>query len=173
MSHGDQITSLPHGFTVLAKTASCPYAGVENQKLKLYGVQFHPEVMHTIHGSQILKNFVFGICHAKKDFSLEGLSHKLILEVKEIVGGSSVIMGTSGGVDSTVAATLIHSAIGERLHCVFIDTGLIRKREAEEVKQFFRRLHFHHFHTTSLTKYNYNNTKRRYAGIQGKVHSDL
>ncbi len=152
MSHGDQITSLPKGFTVLAKTPSCPYAGVENPKLKLYGVQFHPEVIHTVHGAQILKNFVFGICHAKKDFSLEGLSGRLIAEVKSTVGASSVIMGTSGGVDSTVAATLIHAAIGERLHCVFIDTGLIRKFESQEVKEFFQRLRFHHFHMVDASK---------------------
>ncbi|MDA1196609.1 MAG: glutamine-hydrolyzing GMP synthase [Nanoarchaeota archaeon] len=146
MSHGDQVEGLPTDFSVLGKTEDCPYAAVENIRAKLYGVQFHPEVAHTLSGESILRNFVFDICKCKKDFVIKDFAQKLIREIKGTVGSESVIMGASGGVDSTVAATLLHEAIGDNLHCVFVDTGLIRKGEAEEVKGYFSELDFKHFH---------------------------
>ena len=139
MSHGDLVISLPKDFEVLAKTETCPISAFENNKKKLYGLQFHPEVAHTKKGMQILKNFVFGICKAKRDWKID-LAPKLIQEIKKEVGNKTVIMGASGGVDSTVAAILIRKAIGKKLHCVFIDHGLIRKNEAKIVMERFKRL---------------------------------
>ncbi len=147
MNHGDLVTKLPKGFEVLASTDSCPIAAFENDRKKIYGIQFHAEVAHTPKGSQILKNFAFGICRAKKDWRIGDLSKKLIKEIKKEVGKDSVIMGVSGGVDSTVASALLHKAVGNRLYCVFVDHGLIRKNEAEEVRNFFeKKLKFRHFY---------------------------
>ena len=147
MSHGDLVAKLPKDFEALASTDSCPIAAFESNAKKIYGVQFHVEVVHTPKGTQILKNFVFDICKAKKEWEIGNVSKKLIREIKKEVGKNSVIMGVSGGVDSTVAATLLHKAIGSRLYCVFVDHGLIRKNEAEEVKNFFeKKLKFKHFH---------------------------
>ncbi len=147
MSHGDLVAKLPDGFDVLASTDTCKIAAFENNEKKLYGIQFHAEVAHTPKGSQILQNFVFDICRAKKDWHIGNLVKKLVKETKKEVGKNSVIMGVSGGVDSTVAATLLHKAIGSRLYCVFVDHGLIRKNEAEEVKNFFeKKLRFRHFY---------------------------
>ena len=144
MSHGDLVTSLPKDFRVLASTDSCSIAAMENDSRKLYGVQFHPEVVHTLRGKQILRNFVFDVCKVKKDWNIN-LAAKLINDVREEVKADSVIMGTSGGVDSTVAAVLVHRAVGNRLHCVFIDHGLIRKNEAKTVRISFNKLNFEHF----------------------------
>ena len=147
MSHGDLVAKLPNGFEVLASTDTCKIAAVENNAKRLYGIQFHAEVVHTPKGSQVLKNFVFDVCKAKKDWHIKDISKKLIREIKKEVGKNSAIMGVSGGVDSTVAATLMHKAIGNRLYCVFVDHGLIRKGEAEEVKDFFeKKLRFRHFY---------------------------
>ena len=147
MSHGDLVARLPDDFEVLASTDSCKIAAFENNGKRIYGIQFHAEVSHTSKGSKILENFVFGICKARKDWHMKNISQKLIKEIKKEVGNSSVIMGVSGGVDSAVAATLLHKAIGNRLHCVFVDHGLIRKGEAEEVRDFFeKKLKFRHFH---------------------------
>ncbi|HLD19043.1 MAG TPA: glutamine-hydrolyzing GMP synthase, partial [Candidatus Nanoarchaeia archaeon] len=146
MSHGDLVTELPKDFEILGATDSCPIAAFENENRKLYGIQFHAEVVHTLSGTQILKNFVFDICRAKKDWEIRDLPKKLIREIKKEVRNNAVIMGVSGGVDSTVAATLLHKAIGNKLFCVFVDHGLIRKNELEEVKEFFeKRLNFRHF----------------------------
>ncbi len=141
MSHGDLVESLPDDFEVLAKTDSCPIAAMENSKRKIYGIQFHAEVAHTVKGMQIFKNFVFDVCKAKKDWNID-LASMLIKEIKKTVSGKAVIMGTSGGVDSTVAAALMHEAIKERLHCVFIDHGMLRKDEAEAVRKSFERMKF-------------------------------
>src|SRR3989338_8969692 len=141
MSHGDLVESLPADFEVLAKTDSCRVAAMENEKRKVYGIQFHAEVAHTAKGIQIFRNFVFNICKAKKDWNIN-LAAMLIKEIKKTVGGKAVIMGTSGGVDSTVAAALMHEAIKERLHCVFIDHGMLRKDEAEAVRKSFERMKF-------------------------------
>ena len=141
MSHGDLVEKLPEDFKILARTDSCPIAAMENHKRKLYGIQFHAEVAHTAKGMQIFKNFVFNICKAKKDWNIN-LAAMLIKEIKKTIGNKAVIMGTSGGVDSTVAAALMHEAIKERLHCVFIDHGMLRKYEAENVRKSFEKIKF-------------------------------
>lgn len=147
MSHGDLVEELPEGFGLLATTDSTPIGAFESNEKKIYGVQFHPEVVHTTNGKTIIKNFVQDICKAPQEWNLADRVPTLIEEIKQHVGESSVIMGVSGGVDSTVAATLIHNAIGERIHCVFVDHGLIRKFEADEVKNVFEKeLSFEHFH---------------------------
>lgn len=153
MSHGDLVAEMPKDFAVLGSTDTCKIAAFESNDKKLYGVQFHAEVVHTPKGMQIFKNFVFGICRAKKNWNVRDLAGKLILDIKKEIGNDSVIMGVSGGVDSTVAATLLHNAIGGRLHCVFIDHGLIRKGEKEEVTECFRKkLHFRNFHFVDASK---------------------
>src|SRR3989344_1199750 len=153
MSHGDLVKALPREFTILARTEHCPVAAFENRKRKLYGVLFHPEVAHTLKGMTVLGNFVFGACRAKKDWDVSSLVPRLVKDIRKEVGGSGVIMGVSGGVDSSVAATLLHKAVGRNLHCVFIDHGLIRKGEAKEVARYFRdHLHFEHFHMVDASK---------------------
>jgi GMP synthase (glutamine-hydrolysing) len=152
MSHGDLVSTLPAGFEMIASTESCPAAVFENNRLKLYAVQFHPEVVHTLSGMKILSNFVFEICKAKKDWNIGKLVPKLVEQLKKDVANAGVIMGVSGGVDSTVAATLLHKAVGERLHCVFIDHGLVRKNEASEVEGFFKKLHFKHFYMVDASQ---------------------
>ena len=147
MSHGDQIKSLPEGFKALAKTDTCPVAAFENQKLNLYGVQFHPEVHHTVNGTIMLQNFVNLIVKANKDWTLENWVAKKIKEIKNVVGSKRAILGLSGGVDSSVAAILIHRAIGDKLHCIFVNNGLLRKKEEKEVqKQFKEKLGFKNLH---------------------------
>ena len=153
MSHGDLVAELPKDFEILASTDTCRIAAFENEKRKLYGIQFHAEVAHTPSGTQILKNFVFDVCRAKKDWQIGDLPKKLVREIKKEVGSKSVIMGVSGGVDSTVAATLLHKAIGSKLYCVFVDHGLIRKNELEEVKEYFeKKLSFRHFFAVDASK---------------------
>ena len=152
MSHGDIVGKLPNDFETLAKTDTCPIAAFENTGRGLYGVQFHPEVVHTPKGGQILKNFIFDICKAKKDWDIGSLKDKLIEEVKNEVNDDSVIMGASGGVDSTVASVLIHEAIGNKIYCVFIDHGLIRQGEAEEVEKAFKQFKFKHFYMVDASK---------------------
>lgn len=147
MSHGDLVAEMPKDFAILGSTDTCKIAAFENNNKKIYGIQFHAEVVHTPKGMQILRNFVFGICMAKKNWDLKDLSKKLISDIKKEVGNDLVIMGVSGGVDSTVAATLMHKAIGDKLHCVFIDHGLIRHGEKEEVVAHFqKKLRFKNFH---------------------------
>ena len=152
MSHGDLVEKLPKDFEILAETDACKIAAVENNKAKLYGAQFHPEVAHTPKGMQILKNFAFGICKARKDWNISNLKSILIREIKNEVKDDYVIMGTSGGVDSTVAAVLIHEAIGDKIYCVFIDHGLIRKDEAEEVKSAFKKFNFKYFYAIDASR---------------------
>ena len=145
MSHGDAVTNLPKGFEVIGSTKKCPIAAFENNKLKLYGVQFHPEAMHTLNGSKMIENFVFGACKAKKDYSMKGLDKRLVEEVKQQVGNSGVIMAVSGGVDSMVTATLLNKAVPEHLYCLLIDTGLMRKYEVKETEELMKTLKFKHF----------------------------
>ncbi|MEA2037213.1 MAG: glutamine-hydrolyzing GMP synthase [Nanoarchaeota archaeon] len=140
MSHGDSVEGLPPGFITLASTDTCKNASIANLKKNIYGVQFHPEVHHTVNGNKIIKNFVFDICKAKKDYNVKDLANEIIEEIKKEVKDDHVIMGISGGVDSTVAATLISKAIGKRLHGVFIDHGLIRKNELQTVKRRYDEL---------------------------------
>ncbi|MDP7179794.1 MAG: glutamine-hydrolyzing GMP synthase [Candidatus Woesearchaeota archaeon] len=153
MSHGDSVSKLPENYKILASTETCKIASFGNDKKKIYGVQFHPEVVHTPKGNQILKNFIFNICKAKKDYNIKDLSRRTINEIKEEVQDDLVIMGTSGGVDSTVAAVLAHKAIGDHLHCIFVDHGLIRKNEAKEVKSIYKdNFNFKHFYMVDASK---------------------
>lgn len=135
MSHGDLVEEVPPGFATIGSTDTCKHAAIADKEKDIYGVQFHPEVVHTLSGNKILENFVFNICKAKKDFIIKDLPKKLITEIKETVGDNSVILGISGGVDSTVTATLINKAIGKKLHAIYIDTGLMRKNETQEIKE--------------------------------------
>lgn len=138
MSHTDRITELPAGFKGLAKSENCPFAAFGNVEKGLYGVQFHPEVNHTFKGIQILKNFLYGVCGAVGDWTMTNFVANKIKELKEKIGDKKVLCAMSGGVDSAVAATLIHKAVGDNLTCVFVDHGLLRKYEADEVMSVFR-----------------------------------
>ena len=148
MSHGDQVEIMPEGFEILAKTSTCPIAAYANDNLSLYGVQFHPEVIHTEKGTTILENFVEKIVHAKKEWKLENWIEKTIEMIKIEVGPSDrVILGLSGGVDSSVVAVLLQKAIGNRLHSIFVNNGLLRKNEEIEVQETFQQvLKFENFH---------------------------
>ena len=137
MSHGDHISKIPQGFEVIAKTPKAPFAGIANEEKKIYGVQFHPEVYHSIDGAKILKNFVVEISGCKPDWSMKNFKDEQIADIKKIVGDKKVICGLSGGVDSSVVATLINEAIGKQLTCIFVDHGLLRKNEGEQVKEIF------------------------------------
>ncbi|TXT67438.1 MAG: GMP synthase [glutamine-hydrolyzing] [Promethearchaeota archaeon] len=148
MSHGDQVVTMPEGFEVLAKTGTCPIAAYGNKNLKLYGVQFHPEVVHTPRGNIILENFISNIAKAKKEWKLGDWIDHSIEEIRKTVGDNErVILGLSGGVDSSVAAALLNRAIGNRLHCIFVNNGLLRKNEEKQVQQVFQEeLGFQYFH---------------------------
>ena len=137
MSHGDHISKIPQGFEVIATTPKAPFAGIANEDKKIYGVQFHPEVYHSIDGAKILKNFVVEIAGCKPDWSMKNFKDEQIIEIKKIVGAKKVICGLSGGVDSSVVATLINEAIGKQLTCIFVDHGLLRQNEGEQVKEIF------------------------------------
>jgi GMP synthase (glutamine-hydrolysing) len=147
MSHGDQVITLPNGFEILAKTETCPIASYANEKELLYGVQFHPEVVNTPNGNKILENFIFKIAQCKKEWKVEGLIDDIIENIKIEIGSNKVILGLSGGVDSSVVAVLLHKAIGDRLHSVFVNNGLLRKDEEIEVQKTFKeQLNFKNFH---------------------------
>ena len=133
MSHGDKVTGLPPGFTVMASTDSCPIAGMADENRHYYGVQFHPEVTHTLKGKEILERFVRDICGCRGDWNMPDYVSEAVEKIRNQVGDEEVLLGLSGGVDSAVAAALIHKAIGDKLTCVFVDTGLLRLNEAQEV----------------------------------------
>jgi GMP synthase (glutamine-hydrolysing) len=137
MSHGDRVIQLPSGFNTLAATAESPYAAVADPKRKLFGVQFHPEVTHTVHGRQILGRFVHDVCGCGSDWQPGNIVERLIEECSAKVGPERVILGLSGGVDSTVVAALLHRAIGDQLTCIFVDNGLLRLNEAQQVLKTF------------------------------------
>ncbi|MBC8535632.1 glutamine-hydrolyzing GMP synthase [Feifania hominis] len=138
MSHTDQILKLPQGFQATASTATCPYAAMENAERQLYGVQFHPEVLHTQQGTEILKNFLYRVCGAKGDWQMRDYAQRSIAEIREKVGDGKVLCALSGGVDSSVAAALLHRAVGRQLTCIFVDHGLMRKNEGDEVEEIFQ-----------------------------------
>ena len=144
MSHGDRIETLPPGFKSIARTANSPIAAMKlvNRQRRFYGLQFHPEVAHTTHGSRILKNFVRHICGARPTWTMGSFLHDSIDQIREQVGKGKVLCALSGGVDSTVAAAMTHRAVGKQLTCVFIDNGVMRKQEAKQLKQVFRAFHF-------------------------------
>ena len=137
MSHSYFVGKAPEGCIVTASTDTCPTAAYENEKEKYYGVQFHPEVMHTQYGMKVLENFLFGVCKAKGDWTMKSFAERTIAALKEKIGDKKVLCALSGGVDSAVAATLVHKAC-KNLVCVFVDHGLLRKGEAEEVERVFR-----------------------------------
>ena len=141
-SHGDQIGDLGEDFTRLATTDTCPYAAVKHKTKKFFGVQFHPEVSHTPKGPQILKNFLYDICGCSGNWKMSDFVNETTEAVRSQVGNAQVICGLSGGVDSSVVASLIHKAIGDQLICIFVDNGLLRKNEREHVVSTFRN-HFH------------------------------
>lgn len=142
MSHGDKITALPPGFKLMASTPSCPIAGMADESRGYYGVQFHPEVTHTVKGRELLNRFVLDIAKAKPDWVMGDYIEEAVARIREQVGSEEVILGLSGGVDSSVAAALIHRAIGDQLTCVFVDHGLLRLDEGRMVMEMFAgRLH--------------------------------
>lgn len=141
MSHGDKVLSLGKGFSVVAETENAPFAAIEHKEKALYGLQFHPEVKHTVYGSNVLSNFVFEVCGCRGDWSPKSFVEESIRSIRERVGNRRVLCALSGGVDSSVLAALLHKAIGDQLHAVFVDTGLLRYRETEEVKNVFEK-HF-------------------------------
>lgn len=142
MSHGDKVAELPPGFTLMASTPSCPIAGMADEARGYYAVQFHPEVTHTVKGRQIIERFVLQIAGAKPDWIMKNHIEEAVAKIREQVGDEEVILGLSGGVDSSVAAALIHRAIGDQLTCVFVDHGLLRLNEGKMVLDMFEgRLH--------------------------------
>ncbi|MCC6240321.1 MAG: glutamine-hydrolyzing GMP synthase [Phycisphaerales bacterium] len=138
MSHGDQIHELPDDFIAIAKTPTCPYAAARHRTRPFYGVQFHPEVTHTPRGETIFRNFLYEICHCSGKWTMGNFVEQAVATIRQQVGSNKVICGLSGGVDSSVAAALIHKAIGEQLVCIFVDNGLLRKHEQQLVENTFR-----------------------------------
>ena len=139
MSHGDKVTLLPPGFKVMCSTPSCPIAGMYNEDKRFYALQFHPEVTHTVKGTDMLRRFVLNICGCSADWVMGDYISEAVQAIREQVGDEEVILGLSGGVDSSVAAALIHRAIGDQLTCVFVDNGLLRKNEREQVRETFEK----------------------------------
>jgi len=137
MSHGDKVVSMPEGFSLMASTSSCPIAGMVHEEKRFYGIQFHPEVTHTLQGEAIFKRFALEICSCEPLWTAAAIIEDQIARVKAQVGDSHVLLGLSGGVDSSVVAALLHKAIGDQLTCVFVDNGLLRKNEGEMVMEMF------------------------------------
>ncbi len=137
MSHFDYIKEVAPGFRAVATTDNCPYAAVENKEAGLYGIQFHPEVLHTVCGSKMLSNFVYNVCHCAGDWKMDAFVEHQIKEIREKVGSGKVLCALSGGVDSSVAAVLLSKAVGKQLTCVFVDHGLLRKDEGDQVEAVF------------------------------------
>ena len=138
-SHGDRLAKLPRGFRSIAGTENSEYAAIEDSVKKFYGLQFHPEVEHSERGTEVLRNFLYGICACKGDWRLDDFTKQIIEDIRCKVLEKRVILGLSGGVDSSVAAALIHRAIGNRLTCVFVDNGLLRLDEKQLVEETFGR----------------------------------
>ncbi len=141
MSHGDQIKTLPSGFHAIAHSRNTPFAAIEDASKKIYGLQFHPEVVHTPKGLDIIKNFLFNICECSKLWTMRSFLKQTISDLRRSIGSGKVICALSGGIDSTVVALLLHKVIGDRLQCIFVNNGLLRKNEASQVVNLFQ----HHF----------------------------
>ena len=139
MSHTDAVTTVPSGFSVIAETPHCPCAAMANEARGLYGVQFHPEVTHTAFGEQMLRNFVLDVCGCKADWQMDDVAGQIIENCRRALDGKKVLLALSGGVDSSVAAVLLHKAVGDALTCVFVDHGLLREGEGDFVEQTFRK----------------------------------
>ncbi|MCG9745800.1 glutamine-hydrolyzing GMP synthase [Shewanella sp. Isolate8] len=137
MSHGDKVSEIPEGFVTVAKTDTCPYAAMANEEKRFYGVQFHPEVTHTRQGKRMLEHFALDICQCEANWKPASIIEDAVARIKEQVGDDEVILGLSGGVDSSVVAMLLHRAIGSKLTCVFVDNGLLRLNEADQVLEMF------------------------------------
>ena len=137
MSHGDQVEALPEGFHPMARTSTCPVAAMGNDERRIYGLQFHPEVVHTPKGTDILRRFVFDICGCAGDWEMAQFIRESVKAIRKQVGDGHVVCGLSGGVDSSVVAALLHKAVGDQLHCIFVDNGVLRAGEAEQVEQTF------------------------------------
>ncbi len=157
MSHGDHVNAIPHDFIKIGSTDNTEFCAIAHQKNPIFGIQFHPEVVHTEQGSQVLHNFLFRIAKCQGDWSMASFKEQAIKKIKEQVGKSKVICGLSGGVDSTVAAVLIHEAIGDQLECIFINNGVLRLNEAQQVQGAFRehyriKLHYQDASTRFLKK---------------------
>ena len=146
MSHGDRIDEMPQGFKVLASSKNSPIAAMADLSRKLFGVQFHPEVAHTPKGTRILKNFLFRVCGCEPLWTMSSFVERTVSDLRERIGEERVICGVSGGVDSTITAVLLHKAIGGRLTCIFVDNGLLRRGEAQEVMELFRDLYHINLH---------------------------
>ena len=138
MSHGDSITALPDGFEVIAITDNSPYAAIINPLRQWVGLQFHPEVVHTPEGKKMLGHFLFAMCQCQPDWNMDSFITSEINNIKKTVGNRKIVLGLSGGVDSSVTACLIHKAVGNQLTCIFVDNGLLRKNEANDLKQIFQ-----------------------------------
>jgi GMP synthase (glutamine-hydrolysing) len=141
MSHGDQVSGLPKHFKTIASTSNCPIAGMADEERKFYGLQFHPEVSHTRQGARILERFLFDVCGCQPNWTSKNIIEEQIENIRQKAGSDGVLLGLSGGVDSSVAAVLLHKAIGDQLTCVFVDTGLLRLNEVDEIKTVFEK-HF-------------------------------
>lgn len=138
MSHGDRVAAIPEGFEVSAKSANCPFAAIRDEKRNFFAIQFHPEVVHTQYGNKIISNFLFNICHCAADWRLEDWIESTVARLKSEIGDEEVVLGLSGGVDSSVVAVLLHKAIGKHLHCIFVDNGLLRYNEDRQVEEMFQ-----------------------------------
>jgi len=139
MSHGDKVVTMPEGFKIIASSENAEIAAIENKEKKVYGVQFHPEVYHTTSGTRFLSNFVFGICKLKPTWTMDSFIESSIATIRKDVGDGTVLLGLSGGVDSSVTAELLHKAIGDRLYCVFVNNGVLRKDEAKKVVERYQK----------------------------------
>ena len=140
MNHRDRVSKIADGFKKTAWTLNCPVAGMENKEKNIYAVQFHPEVVHSEYGKEMLESFVIDICHAEKTWKMDDFADKIIADIKEKYAGEKMICALSGGVDSSVAATIVSKAIGDNLQCIFVDHGLLRKNESDEVMETYRNL---------------------------------
>ncbi|MBD3374728.1 glutamine-hydrolyzing GMP synthase [candidate division KSB1 bacterium] len=143
MSHGDHLTKLPKGFQVIANTDNAPIAAIRHTRERIFGIQFHPEVVHTMQGKEILSNFLYRICRCEGNWNASSFAEATVQSIREKLGDQHALCALSGGVDSTVAAYLVGKAIGDRLTCIFVDTGLLRHQEAKQVSDYFKNAPFH------------------------------